>query len=149
MNLRQARTTEPSDLSALCLRSKAHWGYDEECMTACRAELTLGPNDLDENLLRIAEHRGAPIGVAQISLQDDSAELEKLFVEPDHIGGGVGRALFDWAAQAARSASAGHMNIKSDPAAAAFYRRMGPHDAGTTPSTAIPGRDLPRLILKL
>ena len=64
MNLRQARTTEPSDLSALCLRSKAHWGYDEECMTACRAELTLGPNDLDENLLRIAEHRGAPIGVA-------------------------------------------------------------------------------------
>ena len=116
MNLRQARKMELSELSALCMRSKALWGDDEEFMAACRAELTLGPHDLDENLLRVAEEEGAPVGVAHISLQGGWAELEKLFIEPAHIGRGVGRALFEWAAQAARDAGAERMNIESDPA---------------------------------
>ena len=149
MNLRQARKMELSELSALCMRSKAHWGYDDAFVAACRAELTLGLHDLGENLLRVAEQEGAPVGVAQISLQGGWAELEKLFVAPAHIGCGVGRALFEWAAQAARGSGATSMNIESDPAAAPFYRRMGAHDAGTAPSTAIAGRELPRLILTL
>ena len=149
MNLRQARKMELSELSALCMRSKAHWGYDDAFVAACRAELTLGLHDLDENLMRVAEQEGAPVGVAQISLQGGWAELEKLFVEPAHIGCGVGRALFEWAAQAARGSGATSMNIESDPAAAPFYRRMGAHDAGTPPSTAIAGRELPPLILTL
>ena len=69
MNLRQARKMELSELSALCMRSKAHWGYDDSFVAACRAELTLGLHDLDENLMRVAEQEGAPVGVAQISLQ--------------------------------------------------------------------------------
>ena len=92
---------------------------------------------------------GAPVGVAQISLQGGWAELEILFVEPAHMGRGVGRALFEWAAQAARGADATSMNIELDPTAAPFYRRMGARDAGTAPSTAIAGRELPRLILTL
>ena len=149
MNLRQARKMELSELNALCMRWKAHWGYDDAFMAACRAELTLGPHDLDENLMRVAEEEGAPVGVAQISLQGGWAELENLFVEPAHMGRGVGRALFEWAAQAARGAGATSMSIESDPAAAPFYRRMGARDAGTAPSTAIAGRELPRLILTL
>ena len=148
MNLRQARKMELSELSALCMRSKAHWGYDDSFVAACRVGLTLGLHDLDENLLRVAEQEGAPVGVAQISLQSGWAELDKLLVEPTHIGCGVGRTLFEWAAQAARGADATSMNI-ADPAAAPFYRRMGAHDAGTAPSTAIAGRELPHLILTL
>ena len=149
MNLRQARKMELSELSALCMRSKAHWGYDDAFVAACRAELTLGLHDLDENLLRVAEQEGAPVGVAQISLQGGWAEVEKLFVEPAHIGCGVSRTLFEWAAQAARGAGATSTNIESDPAAAPFYRRIGARDAGTAPSTAIAGRELPPLILTL
>ncbi len=149
MKLRPARRTELAELSALCLRSKAHWGYDAEFMAACRAELTLSAKDLDASLLQVAEQGGLAIGVAQLGLQGNKAELDKLFVEPGHIGSGIGRALFAWAAQAARDAGAGEMVIESDPAAAPFYRRMGARDAGTAPSGAIAGRELPRLIVTL
>ncbi|MDP6591468.1 MAG: GNAT family N-acetyltransferase [Alphaproteobacteria bacterium] len=138
-----------SELSALCMRSKAHWGYDDGFMAACRKALTLGPSDLRESLLQVAEDSGAPVGVAQLIVREGRAALEKLFVEPAHIGRGVGRALFEWAARVARDGGAASMIIESDPAAAAFYRRMGARDAGTAPSTAIPGRALPRLILTL
>lgn len=149
MNLRQARSTELSDLSALCMRSKALWGYDADFMAACRAKLTLSPDDLRTSLVQVAEDAGATVGVVQLAVRTDGAELVKLFVEPSHTRRGVGRSLFDWAAAAARLAGATRLNIESDPAAADFYRRMGARDAGTAPSTAIPGRALPRLILTL
>ena len=38
--LRAARPEEAAAISALALRSKAHWGYDEAFLAACRAELT-------------------------------------------------------------------------------------------------------------
>ncbi|MDA1354890.1 MAG: GNAT family N-acetyltransferase [Proteobacteria bacterium] len=149
MNLRQARTGELSDLSALCMRSKALWGYDADFMAACRTELTLGPDDLRSSLVQIAEDAGATVGMVQLVVRSAGAELAKLFVEPCHIRRGVGRVLFDWAAAAARVAGATSLSIESDPAAADFYRRMGAVDAGTAPSTAIPGRALPRLMLTL
>ena len=149
MNLRQARSTELSDLSALCMRSKALWGYDADFMAACRAELTLSPDDLRTSLVQVAEDAGATVGVVQLAVRAVGAELAKLFVEPSHTRRGVGRSLFDWAAAAARLAGATRLNIESDPAAADLYRRMGARDAGTAPSTAIPGRALPRLILTL
>ncbi len=149
MHLRQARSTELSDLSALCMRSKALWGYDADFMAACRAELTLSPDDLRTSLVQVAEHNGATVGMVQLVMSATGAELEKLFDEPSHVRRGVGRTLFEWAAAAARVAGATSLNIDSDPAAADFYRRMGARDAGTAPSTAIPGRALPRLILTL
>lgn len=55
------------------MRSKALWGYDEEFMAACRSELTLGPSDLRETLLQVAEEGGAALGVPQIVVADSRA----------------------------------------------------------------------------
>ena len=42
-SLRPARIEDLEALSALCLRSKAHWGYDAAFMAAWGQELTLTP----------------------------------------------------------------------------------------------------------
>ena len=149
LRLRAPLANEMTALTELCLRSKAVWGYDQAFMEACRAELTLTPRDLETSRLQIAERDGTIVGVAQVSAADDTAHLEKLFIEPDVLRAGAGRLLFDWALATARSLGARTMIIEADPGAAAFYRRMGATDDGVAPSASIPGRFLPRLRLNL
>ena len=40
LTLRQPDNSELAELSALCQRSKAYWGYDQTFMAACAQELT-------------------------------------------------------------------------------------------------------------
>jgi GNAT superfamily N-acetyltransferase len=149
LDLRAARATELEALSVLCLRSKAVWGYDEKFMNACRAELTLTPRDVTTSRIQVAERGGVVIGVAQVRGAGEVAHLEKLFVEPHLLRGGVGRALFAWAIDTARDLGTRALVIEADPGAADFYRRMGAHDDGVAPSASSPGRMLPRLVLTL
>ena len=41
--VRAARPAEAEAISALALRSKAHWGYDPAFLEACREDLTIDP----------------------------------------------------------------------------------------------------------
>ena len=87
--LRDARQDELPSLGGLCLRSKAVWGYDDVFMTACRAELTLRPDELRSTHLQLAERESIVVGLAQIKVTDTDAYLFKLFVEPALIRSGV------------------------------------------------------------
>lgn len=149
ITLRQARLDELADLSDLCLRSKAVHGYDEAMLEACRAELTLRAEDLDEDIVLVAERSGCVLGVVQVSVGQEGCFLEKLFIEPDVSGRGVGRILLEEALTLARQAGAGEIVIESDPSALGFYRRMGAVRNGYVPSGSIPGRQLPRLVMAL
>ncbi|MBI5319361.1 GNAT family N-acetyltransferase [Bradyrhizobium sp.] len=136
-------------LSELCMRSKAVWGYDAAFMEACRGELSLHPRDLASSRIAIAARGGNVLGVAQVRMAGDEADLVKLFVEPAAMRSGVGQALFAWAVDAARASGAARMTIEADPDAAPFYRRLGARDAGLVPSGSIAGRMLPKLVLAL
>jgi len=149
MKLRPPHDDELEALSALCLRSKAVWGYDQAFLDACRAELTIHADELASSALCVAEHDGALVGVAQIVVQGHVADLNKMFVDPAAIGLGVGKALFEWASSAARSLGARHLTIDADPGAVGFYRKMGAIERGTIASGSIPGRVLPHLVLDL
>jgi GNAT superfamily N-acetyltransferase len=147
--LRTPRLDEAAILTELCLRSKAVWGYDKEFMQACRDELTLTPSTMQSSHLKVAEIGGCLMGMAQVTVKGDIAELDKLFVEPTQLRSGAGRALFDWAKNTAREAGAVTLVIEADPEASGFYRRMGAIDDGVAPSGSIPGRFTPRLKLQL
>jgi GNAT superfamily N-acetyltransferase len=147
--LRTPRYDEAAMMTELCLRSKAVWGYDEDFMRACRRELTLTASIMQSSYLRVAEIDGHLIGVVQVTVKGELAELDKLFVEPTRLRSGAGKALFEWATSVARDAGAATMVVAADPNAAGFYRRMGAVDDGTVPSGSIPGRLLPRLQLRL
>ncbi len=149
MEFREARVEDLTGLSALCLRSKAWWGYDEAFMALCVEPLTLQPEDLEGAATVVAWADDAPAGLAQITVERGTAELEKLFVDPPHFGSGLGRRLVGWAVETARAAGAAEMLILADPGAASFYERMGAEKVGEAPSDAIPGRMLPRMRLAL
>jgi GNAT superfamily N-acetyltransferase len=149
IQLRDARQDELPSLSELCVRSKAVWGYDVAFMTACRAELTLSPDEFQHTYLQVAEHDSTVVGLAQIKVTARDADLLKLFVEPALLGSGIGRLLFEWATARARGLGAVRMTIEADSGAAPFYARMGACHAGFAPSRSIPGRMLPRMRMEL
>lgn len=145
MILRAARADEAAALSALCLRSKRHWGYDEGFMARCVTALTVSEPAIARGDVKVAaDADGRPLGTVQLSEPfDDAIELDKLFVDPPAIGRGVGAALLRWALDEARSRGANRMVILADPHAAPFYERMGARFVRMAQSDAIPGRELP------
>jgi GNAT superfamily N-acetyltransferase len=147
--IRAPDVSELPALSELCMRSKAVWGYDADFMAACLKELTFVPGDLVSSRIAVAARGESVLGVAQVRMVGRDADLQKLFVEPSALRGGVGKALFDWAIEAAREMGASRMIIEADPDAAPFYRSLGARDAGFAPSGSIAGRMLPKLTLDL
>jgi len=149
IKLREPREDELPTLSALCLRSKAVWGYDDAFMAACVVELTLHPEDLMATHLQLAEDEQGYIGIVQVETESAETELSLLYVDPDRMGTGSGRLLFDWAKEKARGLGVSSMDIVADPNARTIYEHMGAYLIGETPSESIPGRMLPRLRLDL
>lgn len=146
--IRPARPDELPALSALAQRSKAHWGYDEAFMRACRDELTLPPNA--QHVWVLEDPSGRPIGFHQLGLLDDErGELEMLFVEPSDIGRGYGRRLMEHAKAELARLGRRLMIIQGDPNATRFYRAAGGRQIGERPSASIPGRSLPLFELDL
>ena len=149
ISLRAPETGECAALSALCLRSKAHWGYDAAFMAACVPVLTIKAADLARMTWQVAEVAGEVAGVAAIRFEGTTAHLDKLFVDPDAMGVGAGGALMRWALEAARGAGAVRIQIESDPQAVLFYTRYGAVQVGEVASEAIAGRVLPLLEVAL
>jgi GNAT superfamily N-acetyltransferase len=147
--IRAPTIEELASLSELCLRSKAVWGYNEEFLEACRGELSFDQRDLHLTPIAVAEHGGKLVGVAQVKVVGNQADLLKLFVEPSALRRGVGRTLLAWAINVARENGATRLVIDSDPGAAPFYRRMGAYDVGGARSGSIPGRMLPKLAINV
>ena len=147
--IRAPDVAELPALSELCMRSKAVWGYDADFMAACLKELTFVPGDLVSSRIAVAARGDSVLGVAQVRMMGRDADLQKLFVEPTALRGGIGKALFGWATDAAREMGASRMIIEADPDAAPFYRSLGARDIGFAPSGSIAGRMLPKLALDL
>jgi N-acetylglutamate synthase-like GNAT family acetyltransferase len=118
-------------------------------MEACRGELSFEPRDLELTPIAVAEHDGKLIGVAQLKVVDDEADLLKLFVEPSAFRSGMGNALLAWATDVAKKLGATRLSIEADPDAAPFYRKMGAYDVRQAPSGSVPGRMLPKLAMNL
>lgn len=147
--LRPLRESELETASQLCLRSKAHWGYDADFMRRCEAELTLAAAHLTESEIVAAIDGDRLVGIAQVAQAVDGCFLEKLFVDPGAMNLGTGRRLFEWAVDCARGIGATQIVVEADPDAVPFYRKMGCKSAGSVPSGSIPDRQLPRLVFDL
>jgi GNAT superfamily N-acetyltransferase len=150
VRIRAARPDEAAALSALALRSKAHWGYDAEFMRACAGELTFHPQELRPLRAHVAEgDRGTVLGFFTVAGEAPEGKLEHLYVDPRAIGSGAGRALLAAACNLARSEGFRFLFIDADPNAETFYLHHGAVRDGEVPSGSIPGRKLPRLRLDL
>ena len=144
--IRKARPAEAPLLSRLAFRSKSYWGYSSEFMEACRAELSVDPSRMDswDYDCHVAVSGAAILGFYTLErLNHGAFELEALFVEPGHIGTGVGRMLIEHAIEALSGLGASRLIIQGDPNARRFYIAAGARQVGTRESQSIPGRQLP------
>ncbi len=153
VRIRRALPSEAPALSALALRSKALWGYDDAFMALCRAELTVQPEAIERGQVWVAEAGEVIVGLLQLVPEDRddgrAAEVRLFFVEPGTVRVGVGRALWHHAEARAGAFGADRLTLDADPNAVAFYERVGMHIIGQSPSGSIPGRMLPRMIKTL
>lgn len=146
VTLRRATPADCAQLTAIALRSKAHWGYDDAFMAACIDELTVTPDTLGAGETWLAETKdGVIVGFADVRPEDDIAEVYAAFVDPPFMGQGIGAVLWEKIEEAARRFGAAHIGVDSDPNAEGYYARMGCVVTGSAPSGSIAGRMLPRL----
>lgn len=131
------------------MRSKGYWGYDADFLEACRCELTLTEDRLQEEMIRVAEMGSSLLGFHSVLVKEDEAELMDLFVDPVYIGVGAGTALWIDAVDMASRQGATRLRIEADPHAEAWYRRRGAVRVGRAPSGSISGRMLPVLELDI
>jgi predicted N-acetyltransferase YhbS len=148
IRIRSARREESAALTALCIRSKAHWGYDADFMRSSAIALTITPSMIDEGRVLVAEDQHANlVGVAAVEKMDSEGkfDLARLFVQPSAIRSGIGRTLFQAVVRLVEIEGGTRLSILSDPFAEPFYERLGAVKTGEAPSDAIPDRLLPLL----
>ncbi|MEU6038499.1 GNAT family N-acetyltransferase [Actinomadura sp. NPDC047616] len=137
VRLRAARPDEAEELTALTMRSKAHWGYDAAFLAACEDELALHREDVVRRRTVVAERDGRVLGLATLEGEPPEGELGLLFVEPDAIGGGVGRRLYRHVLEEAGRLGFERVRIEADPNAEAFYLAMGAERRGEAPGLRV------------
>lgn len=148
---RLAKAGEEASLTELCVRSKAYWGYDADFLNATREDMTVKPSAVRKGMVLVAESAsGKVLGVSALGeIDDETFEIDLFFLDPEVIGKGLGRPLFEETAALARKNGGRALKIVADPNAEAFYRHLGAKRIGAEASSYIPGRSLPLMTYEL
>lgn len=130
--IRRARAGEAAALTAIAHAAKRHWGYPEAWIAHWRDALTITPAYVRDHPVFVAAEADGdrPRGFYALSIDGMDAVLEHLWIDPEWMGRGLGRALLSHAVETARNQGAARLEIDSDPHAEAFYRRMGARRIG-------------------
>lgn len=155
LQIRRARPDEADVLTEIAHVAKRHWGYPENWIEHWKQDLTITPDFIADNEMYVAVSGEAIVGCCAIVFResptgDSLAELEHMWIKPDHMGVGVGRALFMLARERAANLKALVIELSADPNAEGFYQRMGAKRIGEVRSE-IEGkpRVLPRMSVNL
>ncbi len=95
-----------------------------------------------------------PVGIAGFGELDPhagpgAAEVRGLYIEPGHIGCGVGAAVMERLLADARNAGATRVFLKGTITAEPFYRRCGFVQTGRSTHTSRGGLELPCVLMEL
>ncbi len=146
--IRAARAEESQQLSELAIRSKAHWNYSDQFIKECVDELTYSAEQISSTerwFFVVSSALELKAFYQLVKMNPDVLELDALFVEPQFVGQGLGRILFEHAVQLAKGMGYSKIEIQSDPNATEFYLKMGCVQVGVLESQSIAGRFLPLL----
>ncbi len=147
--IRRARPGEAAALTALALRSKAHWRYDDAFMGEIRRVLKITEQQIRAHHVLVHQSDGVVDGVGALALFDGEWEVDHLWVEPSAIGRGIGKRLLDALLAKALRLGAERVLVEADPHAEGFYARHGGVRVGRRDSVVIAGRSLPVLAIRL
>ena len=117
-------------LTRIAFAAKSYWGYPERWIEQWQESLTITPEFISDNEVYGAVFEEEIGGFYALVERSREVELEHLWVSPEHIGTGIGRALLDHAVRRAAALGATTLSIEADPNAEGFYRRMGARRVG-------------------
>ena len=125
VNIRRVIPVEADVLSDIAYSAKAHWGYPQRWMETWKPQLTFSPKYFEEHESWAAEIDGRPMAFYTLQEKNGKVWIENLWVFPDYMGMGIGKAMFQHALS--RSRQMGHLilQLESDPNAVNFYEKMG------------------------
>ena len=150
MQIMRAQPDDAAKLTKIAFVAKRHWGYPEKWMQHWSESLTIRQDFISSNETYSAIIDGQPVGFYGLSSDGGQLWLEHLWVLPEAMGRGVGRALFVHALKRARALGFQSLEIESDPNAEGFYQRMGARRVGAN-VTEMDGRrrELPVLVYEI
>lgn len=128
VNIRRARAEEGALLVELQRRASLHWPDTREALMTHPDAIELPPAQIGAGLVRVAEEGGRIVAFSVLLAAgegDRECELDGLFVEPDRMGGGLGRLLIEDAARSAAAQGAVAIAVIANPNALGFYERVG------------------------
>ena len=132
LTIRTARPEDLDDLRAIYRRSSLLNEGDREALLARPEILVWNGAGLEAGQTRVAvDENGRLLGFATAVPDGAEVELDDLFVDPDRMRQGVGRALVEDLLATARRAGASSIRVIANEHAAAFYRAAGFVPAGT------------------
>ena len=151
IEIRRAQPSEAAVLTAIAHAAKRYWKYPEDWIAQWQLDLTITPEFIIENEVFVALVNEQIAGCCALVLTGSLAEIEHMWMRPEHMGTGVGRALFTHAKQRAEQRGAYSLELSADPNAEGFYAHMGAERIGEV-NAAMSGdesRVLPRMRINL
>lgn len=157
--IRPARTEEAEELTRISFASKGYWNYPREYFAFWERELTIDPGYIKENDVFVFESGGKAVGYYSVIHLSEDLEvsdirlekgywLEHMFIEPGHIGQGIGTRMFRHLRSRCEEQGIRELRLLSDPNSRGFYEKMGCEYVREFPST-IPKRTTPCYLLRI
>ena len=124
--IRGAKVEEIGALEHLQERASMMWDTDRPFLLANPGVIVLPLEQVRAGQVRVAVDEDLLLGFsAVLPLGPDAVELDGLFVDPDHMRGGIGAALVADVAATARAGGATRLEVTANTNALAFYEREG------------------------
>jgi N-acetylglutamate synthase-like GNAT family acetyltransferase len=134
LQIRRAVPDESDELSALAHAAKRHWNYPDEWIAHWQNDLTITRDFILHHEVFVAVMDREIAGCCALVVSQGLAELEHMWIDPKHMGKGVGRALFEHVEARAKEVGAPMLELSADPHAEKFYERMGAKRVGDVPA---------------
>jgi N-acetylglutamate synthase-like GNAT family acetyltransferase len=151
IEIRRARADEASALTRVAHAAKRHWNYPEGWIEEWKTALAITPDFIINNEVFIALINNEIAGCCALVMTDTLAEIEHMWIKPQAMRSGIGRALFEHAKRRAEERGARVLELSADPNAEGFYERMGAERIGEVPAgmSGQEDRVLPRMRMLL
>jgi len=143
---RPARVADIERLNLISLASKRHWNYPEEWISNWIDDLGLDEDDLIESSVMVLLVNEMPKGFCAIKEGNDYYEVLHLWLLPELIGKGLGKALLNKSLDKVVQRDLPIL-VEADPNAEAFYKKQGFVTYGKKESSPA-GRFLPLMKMK-
>ena len=150
IEIRSAKPEEAETLTEIAHAAKRHWNYPESWIQQWQADLTITREFITTQEVFVATINGEIAGCCALVMTDSLAEIEHMWIRPEQMGSGVGRALFEYARARAVERGGNVLELSADPNAEGFYARMGAQRIGEVPANMNgQSRALPRMRIEL